>query len=217
MSVERLDNGDVIFLARAPGQVADQGPGSGIIAVRGARSGNKKFDPATGRFAGGKQSEQPVPVQQNPVPVTRSGIPQGVTQVEWERRMDMVRDAARELSDMTPEDAQAFLEGRVNDLAKVDVAAFVADVRAQRVDDMADALDSQFRKGSALSRNVRVAAPRGWVKRVLGELQDEEFIRLINRLEARGYGRDELVKKVVGKLRDPQRREALKGRLGVSS
>src|SRR4051812_35905958 len=55
--IERRGSGLVMFATRAPGQVAAQPDPSGAVVVRGAASGNKKFDPVTGRFAGGKSKD----------------------------------------------------------------------------------------------------------------------------------------------------------------
>src|SRR4051794_20484071 len=52
--IERRGGGLVMFATRAPGQVAAQPDPSGAVVQRGAASGNPKFDPVTGRFAGGK-------------------------------------------------------------------------------------------------------------------------------------------------------------------
>src|SRR3954451_20008439 len=52
--IERRGAGLVMFATRAPGQVAAQPDPSGAVVQRGAVSGNAKFDPVTGRFAGGK-------------------------------------------------------------------------------------------------------------------------------------------------------------------
>src|SRR4051794_24077481 len=136
MPVQHDGSGDVIFLAaRAPGQVAAQTT-SAASAFRGANSGNANFDPASGRFAakGGKK-DGPAIVNQNPVPVTRSGIPQGITQEEWERRLDLVRKAAKEFATVDANAAQKFLKDRVTDLSKVDIQQFLFDVRAHQIDD----------------------------------------------------------------------------------
>src|SRR3954454_14796960 len=55
--IERKGAGLVMFATRAPGQVAAQPDPSGAVVQRGAASGNPKFDPVTGRFAGGKNKD----------------------------------------------------------------------------------------------------------------------------------------------------------------
>ena len=123
---------------------------SGAVAYRGARSGNAQFDPASGRFAAkGTRTLPPgsALVNPNPVPVTRSGIPQGITRDEWERRLDLVRKAARELAAVDANAAQGFLKDRVTDLSRVDIAQFLFDVRAHQIDDLLDAFDAQLRQG----------------------------------------------------------------------
>lgn len=220
--IEKTDNGDIIFLARAAGQVADQGASSGVIATRGSKSGNPKFDPKTGKFAGGKTSDViPRVLNQNPTPVTRSGIPQGVTEEEWNRRLDTVRDAAREMDTMAESDATDFLKGRVNDISKIDLAQFIKDVRAQRLDDLTDIFDAQLRskiEGMRRARRVvRMAAPKGWVKRVFASLEDNELLGLVSRLESRGYKRADLIKNIVDRVSDMGRRDTLKSSLGVKT
>src|SRR4051812_46217900 len=86
----------ILLATRSPGQVAAQTP-SGASILRGARSGNPNSDPASGRFAKGGIRK---PLQGsggiiNPIAVNRLGVPQGVSQEEWERRLDAIRDAAR--------------------------------------------------------------------------------------------------------------------------
>src|SRR5687767_7618880 len=93
------DNGFPVLLARAPGQVADQGAASGVIHNRGAVRGNPQFDPATGRFAGsGTTVKQNTPDIQIVDQVTRT-LPQGVDPAAWNRRLDIIRDLARKTSE----------------------------------------------------------------------------------------------------------------------
>lgn len=222
----KLEKGGLaLFFAKAPGQVADNGTPSGAVAIRGAASGNRKFDPVTGKFAGGGTTGQPkvqvkTAANTNPTPVTRSGIPQGVTQEEWERRLDLIREASRSGTNVTVEDINSFLEGRVADVSKVDVAVFAADVRAQQSDDLVDALDQQFKntKAGILSSAapVRITAGKAWVKAVYGNLQDSEVVSVVNRLQGRGYDLKSLVKNVVGKIDDEQRRKNIESQLGAS-
>src|SRR3954447_13478029 len=105
------DGFPVMLATRAPGQVAAQPDASGVTILRGARSGNPKADPVTGRFAGGKagraaagKGEDVVVTQQT------STLPQGVTQEQWNKRQDIVRDAARSLAEVNPEAAQRYLQ-----------------------------------------------------------------------------------------------------------
>jgi hypothetical protein len=73
--LETVDGGLVMFATRAPGQVAAQPDPSGAVVHRGARSGNAKFDPVTGRFAGGKSKGQPGDASGNTDPPGRDPSP----------------------------------------------------------------------------------------------------------------------------------------------
>lgn len=220
------NNGYPILLAvKAPGQVAAQNT-SGASVVRGARSGNANADPASGRFAAGSKKKAPgsTIVDTNPLVVNRLGIPQGVTPEEWDRRLDVVRDAAREFEQFSEGDAKEFLNGRVNDLTKVDVNAFVAEVREQSIDDLIDILDHQLRSkvdGAGRARRfVRVQAPRGYVKKIFGSLTDDEIIKVATRLSNKGWGVDDLVEQVIGRVIKKDRKDELekrfRGSLGQS-
>jgi hypothetical protein len=219
MPVEKTDNGIALFFARAPGQVADPGAGSGAVVFRGARSGNSKYDPATGRFAGGDTSKPTGP--QNPTPVNRSGIPQGISVEEWQRRLDIVRQAARSIKTLTPEEATAFLKDRVNDLSKIDMAQFILDVRAHQLDDMTDLLDAQLRAKTSGRRQakqgVHLNAPASWIKDVYGTLQDDEVASIYQRLATRGYSEKDLVKNVLGPIKDKTRKAAIVAAVGADT
>lgn len=201
----------MLFAIRAPGQVAAQRDPSGIIVNRGAASGNPNADKATGRFtsAGGKNSEGDNAIVM-PAP---SGLPQGVTQEQWDKRRDLVRDAARELDDMDLGDAKEWLEGKVADMSAVNVDQFLIDVRAQRLDDLVDILDYQLRntvqKAKRARRFVRIAAPRGFQKRVFAGLDDDEVLHLVKRLEGRGWDPKDLKDNVVNKISNEERRKKL--------
>src|SRR4051812_11566094 len=208
------DNGNVIYLAaRAPGQVAAQVT-SGAIAYRGARSGNASFDPSSGRFAakGTRTLQGSALVNQNPVPVTRSGIPQGITPDEWERRLDLVRKAARELASVDPSAAQGFLKGRVTDLSKVDIQQFMTDVRAHQIDDLLDAFDAHMRQAKA---GIKVVASAGWVKKMFRSMTDAELSAFATRLQGRGFSAKQIGKSVAGRVKDPAIKESLANQLKV--
>lgn len=206
------ESGNPILLAtRAPGQVAAQNVTGGVVR-RGARSGNPNSDPGSGQFTGpgGRTAAAPEP---EVVAQTRT-LPQGVTQEMWERRLDTVRDAARELDDMGAGDAKEFLRGRPNIvMSQVNIDLFLQDVRAQRMDDLLDILDSQLRsrvQGMRRSRRfVRVAAPKGWTTRVFAGLDDEEVLTLVKRLEGKGWDPGDLKKHVISRVNDEGRRTKL--------
>lgn len=211
MPVETTEDGGVIFLARKPGQVADQGPGSGVSINRGARSGNSNFDPATGKFAkkGGADPKGPAQVDVNPVATNRSGIPQGVTQEVWERRLDIVRDAARKLVGPEASDVQAFLKGRVADLSQVDVGQFLIDVRAQQIDDLVDVYDHSMRGRLSQRNGIRVQASKTYSKRLVQDLTDDEVITIAKRLINKGWKPTAVKKTVIRPIKDEERRAQL--------
>lgn len=219
MSSDRItedEHGIPIMLAtRAPGQVAMQ-RSSGVVIRRGARSGNPNADTGSGRFTSkdGQPAQEPVVVQQ-------TALPQGVTQEAWERRKDAVRDAAREMDEMGEGDAKEFLKSRPNITAsKVDIAAFLADVREARLDDLVDVLDSQLRSsvsGTKRSRQfVQLRAPRSWPKRVFAGLSDEEVIKVVKRLEGKGWDSKDLTDNVIKKVNNKERKAKLEQLYGES-
>jgi hypothetical protein len=219
MPVERTENGDIIFLARAPGQVADNSiANTGASVNRGAQSGNPNADPGSGRFAPKGNVDVPAAINQNPVAVSRSGLPQGTTVETWEKRLDAVRDAAREFDAMDAGDAQDFLNGRVQDLSQVNVDQFLVDVRAHRLDDLVDILDTQLRTkvaGMLRSRRyVRVNAPKGWTNRVFAGLTDPEIQRVVTRLTDRGWKSADLKKYIISRVKDEGRRQSLEQAIG---
>lgn len=206
------DNGFPILLAaRAPGQVAAQRT-SGAVVKRGARSGNENADPASGRFTSpsgsGKKDDQVVAQTQ-----TRT-IPQGLTVDQFERRQDIVRDLAREMDDLDDGDMKEFLKRYPSvDFSKVRIDLLKQDVRAQRLDDLVDILDSQMRGRVAGMkrgrRTVKIAAPKGFQKRVFAGLEDEEVLKLVKRLEGKGWDPEDLTKHVISRVADEERRTKL--------
>lgn len=142
-----------------------------------------------------------------------SRIPDGVDPEVWNRRMDMVRAAARENDSMSEGDAKQFLKAHVKDISLVDVDSFLADVRQHRMDDLLDILDQQTRPkvvGMEISRRmVKVSAPKGFARRVFNGLSDEEVITLIKRLEGRGYDPEDLTKFVISGITSEERRTKL--------
>lgn len=149
--------------------------------------------------------------EENPLgPVSR--LPQGVTQEQWDRRVESVRNAARALSVIDEEKAREFLEKTKADLTQVDLAAFVADVREARLDDLVDVLAGQTKnlvERAVPGGGVRVSASRGWVKSQLRNLTDDEVIRIVKRLEMRGFDPEEIKTHVISKIPDKKRRKKL--------
>jgi hypothetical protein len=201
------DNGDApIMLARAPGQVADQGPGTGAIVYRGARGGNPNFDPSTGRFSGGGRSKKLEVVAQTlqagGLPM-QSGIPKGVDALVWAHRLDVVRDAARQMEMMDVTSAQKFLQGRVVNVNQVDINQFLADVRMQRISDLADSLETTAKSREA-RLPVRVVAPVSWQTKTFAGHNAAEVGFLVKRLEGRGWSPEDVNKYIVKRVKNPE-------------
>lgn len=193
-------NGWPILLAtRAPGQVAAQNT-SGSIVLRGAASGNPQADPASGRFAGkaaGRTTTQQggdvVIVQQ-----TRT-LPQGVSQAQWEKRQDIVRNAARTLRQIDPLSAKQYLDAHPDvNSSQVNIDMFVADVKAAKLDDLVDVLDQNLHKTL-----VKVVAGKPFAKAAFRGLTAEDVTNVITRLQGRGWDTDLLNRHVVSKITNP--------------
>ena len=201
------DNGAApIMLARAPGQVADQGPGTGAIVYRGAARGNPNFDPSTGRFSGGGGSKKlevvAQTIQAGGLP-TQSGVPKGVDALVWAHRMDLVRDAARQMEMMDVASAQKYLQGRVVNVNAVDINQFLADVRMQRITDLADVLDTTVKSREA-RLPVKTVAPVGWQTKAMNGLNAAEVGHLVKRLEGRGWSPEDVSKYIVKRVKNKE-------------
>lgn len=159
---------------------------------------------------------EPVPTstpEPDPAPPPTRMRPQDIEMDEWEHRLDAVRDAARENDVLSEGDVQDFLVNRLVDASKFDPRQFVADVRAQRVDDLVDILDHRLRgeiEGMIRSRrHVRLVSPKGWVKRVQNGLTDAEHLTVARRLVKRGWDSGDISKHVLGKIANEERRHEI--------
>jgi hypothetical protein len=139
--------------------------------------------------------------------MTRSTVPEGVDPDEWAEHQDVIRQAARTTEDIDAGAAHQFLADR--GAANVDAEQFRKDVREQRLDDLADVLDHQLQgKVEQIKRArsaVRVTAPSGWTKRVFAGLDDNEVIKLLTRLEGKGWDPEDLKKHIIERIADPER------------
>jgi hypothetical protein len=205
------DGFPVMLATRAPGQVAAQPDPSGVTIMRGARSGNPKADPVTGRFAGGKPGRS-VAGKGGDVVVTQqtSNLPQGVTQEQWDKRMDIVREAARKLGEINPESAAKFLKDHPNVAAdQVNVDMFVRDVNNERVNFLVDMIDHNARGGM-----IEVSGGSGITKRVFNQLDDQQMLRVAKRLEGLGWEPASISKELIGNVADKSRRGVLEQAYG---
>jgi len=172
-----------------------------------ATSGNPQHDTASGKFAPGSSQGDPV-----------EGVPANTDPNAYLRQLDAVRDLAREMDDVDVGDIQDLLAGRLTrPLEAQEIEQFLAQVRVQRLNDLVDLLDSQFRNlidsVKRGRRKVKITAPRGWVRKVFNGLTDDEVLSVINRLEARGHSREDLQRTVLGRIRKKDRADAIGARL----
>lgn len=129
------------------------------------------------------------------------------------RRRDAVVDAARSIEDLGDERAlRDFVRRRwagTRALTDADVQSFIVDARAQRLQDVVDTLDDRVRSG-VLKRNdsVRVTFPRGWMKRTIRGLSDDEVASVLDRLRARGWTEQQVRQNVVQRFGDERQRLA---------
>jgi hypothetical protein len=173
-----------------------------------AASGNPEHDVNSGKFAPGtKEGGEPV-----------TNVPPHEDAQAYLRQLDAVRDLAREMDDVEAGDIQDLLAGRLTrPLAPEELEAFIAQVRVQRLNDLVDLLDHQFRNllenVKRGRRKVKITAPRGWVRKVFNGLTDDEVLSVVNRLEARGHSREDLQRTVLGRIRKKDRADAIGARL----
>jgi hypothetical protein len=205
------DGFPVMLATRAPGQVAAQPDPSGVTILRGARSGNPKADPVTGRFAGGKPGRA-VAAKGGDVVVTQQtrNLPQGVTPEQWEKRQDIVRDAARQLAEINPEAAKRFLQAHPNVAAdQVNVDLFVRDAQEQRVNDLIDVINATANGGI-----IKVGASARVTKRIFNQLDDAQMLRVTKRLEGLGWEPETISREIIGNMADKSRRGVLEQAYG---
>jgi len=197
----------ILLAARAPGQVAAQPDPSGASVFRGAASGNENFDPVTGRFSGKGLKKLKVVAQtlQEGAQPLQTGVALGIAADVWDRRTALVRDAARTMEELGVDELRGFLDGKVVDVNAIDIASFEADVRWQRMADLADVLDAQIKT----KQPVYMVAPNSWVKRIFLGLTPEEGLHLVKTLEGRGWDAADIRTHVVKKIKN----EALRGQL----
>lgn len=179
-------------------------PNAGVANISPTQeSGNDAHDVKSGKFS-----------EKEGVKKDGPDLPANVDPQIYMRHLDAVRDLAREYDQLEAGDIQDFLKGRVQrPLEEAELQQFLQEVRFQRITDLVDVLDNQFRnliesikRGRKL---VKITAPRGWIRKTFGSLTDDEVISVINRLEARGHKREDLSRSILGRINKPERKEAL--------
>jgi hypothetical protein len=194
----------LLLAAKAPGQVAAQIT-SGVSVVRGAKSGNAAYDPASGRFAS-KDGQSPQPDAR----VKREGNPSGVDPEELARRRDAVRDAARQVDNLDNQTIIDFLDGRsTRPLTDQEVNDFVGFVRQQKIDDLTDVMAQEL---NLRDHHVKLVDTPESRDATLGVMSDAERAQVIRRLVARGIDQQAAEEMLLGQ-RDEQERNRVKALL----
>lgn len=174
--IVRDENGTPVLL------LADV-PSAGVSNISTTqKSGNKAHDARSGKFgvtSGKKPKQQPADSK------------------ELHRMLAAVRDAAREFDNPSEGDLREFLKGRAAHPDRVDIQNFMEQVKQQRLVDLADMLDQQFRSTGPMKqgrRKVRVSAPRGFVRKSLRNLTPDDVSHIGHLLITRGHSEEEVSK-----------------------
>jgi len=211
--IEQKDGNVVMFATRAPGQVAAQPDPSGAVVQRGAASGNPKFDPVTGRFAGGKGKGLPDEAgASGNNKVVRQTAAGNIDPVAAQRRRDLVRTAANLQSEMTMTDASKWLEQFGVDTSVARVDAFLGDVRQQRIDYLVDTMAPVLRStvdARKAGQVVSLKAPKSWSSSVLRSLTDAEMVQLHQRLVGQGFDPQDVSNTLIKGMGNKKRKEQL--------
>jgi hypothetical protein len=183
-------------------------PNAGVSRVDpNATSGNPRHDVHSGKFGSGRRNKRP------------TSAPAGVDPIEWRRRIDAVRDAARSLGEtFDVDDVREFLAGRTNRaLDEAELNDFLSDIQAARMNDILDILDAQLRgkiEGVRRTRRkVRVTASKDYLNSAVRALTDDQLLELHNRLVAKGYPLQRVTNHLISKIGKGERREQLRSRL----
>ena len=139
--------------------------------------------------------------------LTRSSVPAGVSPDDWAHHQDVIREAARTMPNIDLGTANQFLHD--HNAGDVSAEQFIKDVREQQIDDLADVLSQQLHgKIEQIKRarqTVRVTAPAGWTKNVFAGLDDNEVLKLLTRLEGKGWDPEDIKKHVIGRMQNTER------------
>jgi hypothetical protein len=211
--IEQTERGLVMFATRAPGQVAAQPDPSGAVVHRGAVSGNAKFDPVTGRFAGGKSKGLPDDGTTGNKPGPARDPSKGnVDPVAAQRRRDVVRRAAGLMNEMNMTEASHWLESFGVDTSVARVDQFLADVREQRIDYLVDTMVPVLESTVEAQHEgqvVSLKSPKSWNSKVLNSLTDGEMLQLHQRLVGQGFDPEDVSKNLIDGMRNKKRKEQL--------
>ena len=192
------------------------GDGSPALVLQGAtivdpdtKSGNPRHEIGTGKFGRGPDKNDRRSAAQDRRVARRREDDGG--RPDQLRRRDAVIDAAREIEDLSDEQALRELAIRRSRRALTDaeVQSFINDVRRQRIDDVLDWLDNRVRTGVLKRAKVaNISFPRGWVKATIRGLSDDEVKMVLGRLRSRGWSEQQVRQHVVQRFDDDRRRLA---------
>lgn len=132
------------------------------------------------------------PIESSP---SKEEIAAKASKTEHMRMMDAVRDAAREYDTPTEADIREFIAGRAKDPSKVDIAKFLEMTLDQREADLIDLLDNHLRQHGPLKRGrrkLRISAPRGYLRRLMGTMDSDSIAQVSLRLQSLGHGEEEI-------------------------
>lgn len=211
--IERRGGGLVMFATRAPGQVAAQPDPSGAVVQRGAVSGNAKFDPVTGRFAGGKNKAlKDGTASGNDKSTPRDPSQGNVDPTAAQRRRDLTRRAASLMGEMNMTEASKWLESFGVDTSVARVDSFLADVRDQRIDYLVDTMVPNLESTVAAQHEgqvVTLKSPKSWNSGVLRSLTDAELVQLHQRLVGQGFDPEDVSKNLIAGMSNKKRKSEL--------
>lgn len=211
--IERRGRGLVMFATRAPGQVAAQPDPSGAVVQRGAVSGNAKFDPVTGRFAGGKSKGlKDGSASGNDKEPARNPGAGNIDPTAAQRRRDLTRRAASLMGEMNMTEASKWLESFGVDTSIARVDTFLADVREQRIDYLVDTMVPVLESTVAAQHEgqvVTLKSPKSWNSAVMNSLTDAEMVQLHQRLVGQGFDPEDVSKNLIDGMRDKKRKAQL--------
>jgi hypothetical protein len=220
--LETEGGGLVMFAVRKPGQVAAQPDDSGAVVTRGAASGNPKFDPVTGKFAGGKGTGAPGDKggTGNASGPARDPSKGNIDPTAAQRRRDLTRRAASLMGEMNMTEASKWLEQFGVDTSVARVDQFLADVRDQRIDYLVDTMVPNLESTVEAQHEgqvVSLKSPKSWNSSVMNSLTDAEVLQLHQRLVGQGFDPEDVSKNLIDGMRNKKRKTQLEQLFGEPS
>jgi hypothetical protein len=134
-----------------------------------------------------------------PAADNKEGESSSTSKTEHMRMMDAVREAAREYDTPTEADIREFVAGRAKDPSKVDIQKFLELTMDQRQADLIDLLDNHLRQTGPMKRGrrkVRISAPRGYLRRLMRNMDSDSIAQVTLRLKSMGHD-EETVKELL--------------------